>query len=178
MLITKSPASWRGFRSSVSVAASVAVLAVLAVLAALAGSILLLLLTGLLPAALLLLARLLLAAALLLAALLIALLLLTGPLIGILVLVHSLSFQRWYEDIAAPRPRLKQRPGSTFRSLCAARMEPSARMQVPPRARHRSRVTSSRNGCVSSLSIRHSAPSRNIGRPMLMACSPAEGLAR
>jgi len=85
-------------------------------LAALAGAILLLLLAGLLPAALLLLARLLLAAALLLAALLTALLtallLLTGPLIGILVLVHSISFQRWCEDIAAPRPRLRQRTGA------------------------------------------------------------------
>ena len=81
-------------------------------LAALAGAILLLLLAGLLPAALLLLARLLLAAALLLAALLTALLLLTGFLVGILVLVHSISFQRWCEDIAAPPPKLKQRTGA------------------------------------------------------------------
>ena len=91
---TKSPANWRGFRSSFSVA----VLAVLAVLAALAGAILLLL-AGLLPAALLLLARLLLAAALLLAALL-----LTGFLVGILVLIHSISFQRWIEACASMFP--------------------------------------------------------------------------
>jgi hypothetical protein len=72
----------------------------------------LLLLAGLLPAALLLLARLLLAAALLLAGLLIALLLLTGFLVGVLVLVHSISFQRWFEDVDAPRPRLRQRTGA------------------------------------------------------------------
>ncbi|MBI2713098.1 MAG: hypothetical protein HYX37_01410 [Rhizobiales bacterium] len=67
-----------------------AVFAVLAMLAALAGAILLLLLAGLLPAALLLLTR------LLLAGLLIALLLLTGFLVGVLVLIHSISFQRWW----------------------------------------------------------------------------------
>jgi hypothetical protein len=74
---------------------------VLALLAALSGLILaLLMLAGLLPAALLLLARLLLAA-LLLATLLIALLLLTGALIGVLVLIHSISFQRWIEACAS-----------------------------------------------------------------------------
>lgn len=76
--------------------------AVLAVLAAL----LLAALAGLLLPTLLLLARFLLAAALLLATLLagllIALLLLTGALIGILVLVHSISFQRLTRSFPAP----------------------------------------------------------------------------
>jgi hypothetical protein len=82
---TKSPAVWRGFRLSCCGA-----LAVLAVLAALTGAILLLLLLTWLLAGLttlLLLSRLL--------ARLIALLLLARGLVGILVLVHSISFQRW-----------------------------------------------------------------------------------
>jgi hypothetical protein len=101
----------------------VAVLAVLALLATLSGLILsLLLLAGLLPAALLLLARLLLTAALLLAALLIALLL-TGALIGVLILIHSVSFQRWIEACASMFPPTQTEitprhghsfPGGTF----------------------------------------------------------------
>jgi hypothetical protein len=55
-----------------------------------------LLLPGLLPAALLLLTGLLLPATLLLTALL------AGVLVGILILAHSISFQRW--SSGAPRP--------------------------------------------------------------------------
>jgi hypothetical protein len=89
---------------TVLVTVLVAILAVL--LAALAGAILLLLLAGLLPAALLL------------AGLLIALLLLTGPLIGVLVLIHSISFQRWIEACASmfPPTQTKTTPRRDIRS--------------------------------------------------------------
>jgi hypothetical protein len=82
--ITKNPANWRGFRSSVGL--ELAVLALLALTAAM-------LLARLVITALLLLTRLMIAALLLLTGLLIAaLLLLTGFLVGILILVlrHNL----------------------------------------------------------------------------------------
>jgi hypothetical protein len=91
---TKSPAIWRGFRSSCCSA-----LAVLALLAWLLATLLLLawLLATLLLLAWLarLLATLLLLAGLRLLAGLIALLLLAWVLVGILILTHSISFQRW-----------------------------------------------------------------------------------
>jgi cation transporter-like permease len=79
---TKSPAIWRGFRSSCC--SALAVLALLALLAWLLAT--LLLLAGL--------ARLL-ATLLLLAGFLATLLLLAWVLVGILILTHSISFQRW-----------------------------------------------------------------------------------
>jgi hypothetical protein len=57
---------------------------------------------------------LLLAGLLLPALLLTALLLLAGVLVGILVLIHSLSFQRWSLD--APRPNNKTTRKRQFRS--------------------------------------------------------------
>ena len=89
----KSPAIWRGFRSSCCGASAV----LLALLAALAGAarLLLLLLAGLLlPAAML--------------TGLVALLLLAGILVGILVLTHPVSFQLWLFD--APRPNVETTP--------------------------------------------------------------------
>jgi len=93
---TKSPATWRGFRFSCCSA-----LAVLALLAALAGAVLLLLLAGLLAG----LTTLLLLTGLRLLAGLIALLLLAWVLVGILILAHSISFQRWLLPALASKQR-------------------------------------------------------------------------
>jgi hypothetical protein len=83
-------------------------------LATLVGALrrLLLLLAWLLAAALLLLAGLRLLAGL---AGLIALLLLAGVLAGILILTHSISFQRWSLD--APRPNIKTTRERRLRSF-------------------------------------------------------------
>jgi len=94
-------------------------LAALAALAALAGParLLLLLLAGLLTAALLLTTL-----------LLTTLLLLAGALIGILILIHLISFQRWAFD--APRPNAET----------TRRLRPSFRMALINKAAGTSRI--------------------------------------